>query len=212
MTPMSAELSFLKESLIKKSSRFQTRQTGRWVVHFFEDMNMALAQGGHGKVEFAIHAMHGLQSGDYRGLCCVGGAGALDGRLKPLDLVVSEVTIEHDRIVKFMTKAPPEFPGNPAWLEKLRLGHFPRPIHFGRIASGDEDVTDIVRAQAIRESTQALCVAWEGAGGARACQFLNLPFIEIRAITDLSNATAMRDYKESLKVAMHSLGELIVKL
>jgi len=43
-------------------------------------------------------------------------------------------------------------------------------VHIGPIASGDEDIVDSVRAIEVRTATEALCVAWEGSGGARAAQ------------------------------------------
>jgi hypothetical protein len=39
---------------------------------------------------------------------------------------------------------------------------FPFRVHFGAIASGDEDIIDADRRVEVLVATRALCVAWEG--------------------------------------------------
>ena len=82
-------------------------------------------------------------------------------------------------------------------------------VHFGPIASGDEDVVETERGKELHESTGALAVAWEGAGGARACAFSSIPFVEIRGVTDTANHTAASDFAENLELAMNNLATLI---
>ena len=47
--------------------------------------------------------------------------------------------------------------------------------------------------------TGALAVAWEGAGGARACHFSGIPFLEIRGITDSADSDAASDFRATLE-------------
>ena len=82
-------------------------------------------------------------------------------------------------------------------------------VWFECIASGDEDIVDSVRAKELRERTGAACVAWEGSGGARAAAFNNIPFIEIRGITDVANETARGDYHANLQIVMPRLARLL---
>ena len=79
---------------------------------------------------------------------------------------------------------------------------------FGAIASGDEDIIEPARA---REATGALCVAWEGAGAARAASFSGLHFLEVRAITDSADAAAAIDFHANLERSMPNLGHLLLK-
>lgn len=53
-------------------------------------------------------------------------------------------------------------------------------------------------------------VAWEGAGGARACKFSGVPFLEIRGITDAADHSAASDFEKNLEVAMYNIALLIV--
>jgi adenosylhomocysteine nucleosidase len=61
----------------------------------------------------------------------------------------------------------------------------------------------------LRARTGALVVAWEGAGGARACCFTNVPYLELRAVTDLANEHSVRNYAESISQAMFNLGQVL---
>ena len=65
------------------------------------------------------------------------------------------------------------------------------------------------RRRALHESIEALAVAWEGAGGARACAFSGVPFVEIRGVTDTADPNAASDFEQNLEIAMSNLAALI---
>ena len=136
-------------------------------------LNAVLALGGHGKTQFAIQTQFYIHHfGNIDSVFCVGCAGAIDQKVSILDVVIAEKTLEHDFKLKFISRALPAFAGDLKLLakfSKLKLDGF--QIHIGILASGDEDVVDLVRAKEIKEQTQALAVAWEGAGGARASKW-----------------------------------------
>ena len=84
----------------------------------------------------------------------------------------------------------PRFPGHGPSVEALRssaqrVSGF--RVAFDVIASGAEDVVESVRAQAIRDQTGTVCVAWEGSGAARAARFNGIGSLEIRAVTDAAH-------------------------
>jgi adenosylhomocysteine nucleosidase len=85
-------------------------------------------------------------------------------------------------------------------------------LHFGPIASGDEDVVDATRRAEIYERTQALVVAWEGAGGARACRFSDVPYLEIRGVSDQAGPTAPRDFLANLPMVMAHVMRVVVNV
>lgn len=85
-------------------------------------------------------------------------------------------------------------------------------VVFGTIASGDEDVVSTQRAVAIRTQTDALCVAWEGSGGARAAALSGVGSLEVRAITDSANKAAPSDFAAHLPVAMSMLAQVLTAL
>ncbi|MBX3023165.1 MAG: 5'-methylthioadenosine/S-adenosylhomocysteine nucleosidase [Bdellovibrionales bacterium] len=172
----------------------------------------ALAVGGHGKVQFALTTQHLVRELKPRLVLCVGASGALNPKVAPLDVVVGEETIEHDFRMRFVQKPSPLFAGCAQSLQKLKTQSFAFNVHFGRIASGDEDVIEESRAAELAGQTQALSVAWEGAGGARACRFLNVPFLEVRVVTDGANAQAPRDFSANVKQGMRHAAQVIQTL
>ena len=87
-----------------------------------------------------------------------------------------------------------------------------RALMLGAIASGDEDVLSADRRLELHGQTRALAVAWEGAGAARACILQNIPFCEIRAITDVGSTSLNKDWKSNLELAMSKLSEVFLEV
>jgi adenosylhomocysteine nucleosidase len=115
---------------------------------------------------------------------------------------------------KFSQRPRPSFDGAPGAVASLRRAvTAPNSfkVHFGAVASGDEDVVDDERRQALRQLTGALAVAWEGAGGARACAFSDAPYVEVRGITDAADHTAPADFEANLEVAMDNIATLVLR-
>ena len=52
-------------------------------------------------------------------------------------------------------------------------------------------------------------MAWEGAGGARACRFNQIAFLELRAITDTADHDAPGDFAANLQIAMANAAALV---
>ena len=181
-------------------------------MSYFETQNLWLGQGGHGKVEFALRSrshLNQLEKIDL--LICAGAAGALDSCLNPGDVVASEATIEHDYKIRFVSCDLPKFPADDLAMSALKRVH---PENFelevGTIASGDEDIVSNERCQQIVGQTGAMAVAWEGAGGARACQSMSVGYLELRAITDHADKSAPQEFQKNLPVALENLVSVIV--
>ncbi|MBI4639745.1 MAG: 5'-methylthioadenosine/S-adenosylhomocysteine nucleosidase [Candidatus Tectomicrobia bacterium] len=214
MTPMQKELDFFLQSCAKHGSRAEHSLLGRLPIVRLPEQNMTLARGGTGKAQFALQTQHVLDTGiGWELVICAGAAGALIDGLSIGDVVVATSTVEHDYNNKFNNRPIPTFKGASSVITGLRLisplfNSF--RVRFGMVASGDEDVIDDERRTSLHQSTGALAVAWEGAGGARACQFSNIPFIEIRGITDAANHSAPSDFETNLEVAMNNVAILIM--
>ena len=210
---MTEELDLLLQAFAKRGFRAESSTTGKLSVVQLSDLRVTLAPGGLGKAQFALQTQHLLDTcGDWDVIICAGAAGALGDGVCLGDIVVATTTVEHDYNNKFNTRPLPKFDGAGTTIADLRsvsesLHSF--RVHFGPIASGDEDVVETERGKELHESTGALAVAWEGAGGARACAFSSIPFVEIRGVTDTANHTAAADFAENLELAMNNLATLI---
>jgi adenosylhomocysteine nucleosidase len=213
LVPIQAELDFLLQAWVDKG--FQTRNSimGRLPVAHVPELDVTLACGGLGKAQFAVQTQHLLDACPTWDLViCAGAAGALVDVLSVGDVVVATETVEHDIHNRFGKPLLPRFAGAEAVLSGVRsvASHIESlQVHFGPIASGDEDVVDADTRRMLHQRTGALAVAWEGAGGARACHFSGVPFVEIRGITDEADSNAASDFEENLGGAMENVATLI---
>ena len=213
VTPIQPEIDHLLQAWAENGLHTQNAIIGRLsVVHLLE-LDATLACGGLGKVQFALQTQHLLDvCPGWDRVICAGAAGALVDGLSVGDVVVATETVEHDIHNKFGKPLLPTFRGAEAAVSELRSVSPPGGsfrVHFGPIASGDEDVVDVDRRKALHRQTGALAVAWEGAGGARACRFGGVPFVEIRGITDSADSDAASDFEVNLGRAMGNVAALI---
>ncbi len=210
---MREELNFLLQSCTKQGFQAESATVGRLPVVQLPDLDVTLARGGLGKVQFAVQTQHLLDTrSNWDVIVCAGAAGALADKVSVGDVVVATTTVEHDYNNKFNERAPPKFDGSEAAIADLKsvlrsANAF--SVHFGLIASGDEDVVETDRKRGLHKSTGALAVAWEGIGGAKACAFSGVPFLEIRGVTDTADHKAASDFEENLEVAMSNVATLI---
>jgi len=213
MVPTQPEFDFLLEAWGAQGFRSRHSMIGRLSVVHLPELTMTLACGGLGKVQFAVQTQYLLDiCPGWDLVICAGAAGALVDGLSVGDVVVATDTVEHDIRNKFGKPLLPKFGGAEAIVSGLRsvaplCKSF--QVHFGPIASGDEDVVDISRRSALRRQTDALAVAWEGAGGARACHFSGVSFVEIRGITDEAMEGAASDFEEHLESVMGNVATLV---
>jgi adenosylhomocysteine nucleosidase len=113
---------------------------------------------------------------------------------------------------KFGEPLLPEFASAESVVEsfkRVRIADDLFKVHVGAIASGDEDIVDVERRREVRELTGALANGWEGAGGARASCFSDVPFVEIRGISDGADETAAQDFVKNLRITMRNVSTVI---
>lgn len=192
-------------------------QIGRLACTRTRDSRLYVACGRLGKVQFGISTQHLIDCGPkWETVVCAGAAGRLVDTLSIGDIVVGTETVEYDIQNYFGPPLMPRFPSAMRVLQRCREmateQKWPFNIQFGPIASGDQDVVDVQTRRGITERTNALGVAWEGAGGARACQFCDVPFVEIRGISDGADAAAPSSYENNLALVMMHLAIYLLAL
>jgi adenosylhomocysteine nucleosidase len=214
LTPLSEEQHLLVESLRRRHAEAEGRAIGAIPAHQIRSLGLLVAHGGHGKTQFAVQARYLLDAvPSIERVICVGAAGGLASGVAIGDVVVALITHEHDYWNKFVQRPQPRFFGDPHLVEQLRTLSSPTDyqLHFGIVASGDEDVVDRERAAELKERTGALAVAWEGAGGARACALTGTPFIEVRGVTDSADHDASMDFETNLALAMDNVADVVFR-
>jgi adenosylhomocysteine nucleosidase len=213
VVPTQKEIDFLQQSFTTLGFHADAAILGRLSVVRFDSLGVTMANGGLGKVQFAIQTQHLLDvCPDWGLVICAGAAGALVDDLSPGDIVIATETVEHDIHSKFGEPLLPRFSSAKALVAELRnesAASASFQVRSGPIASGDEDVVDPERRREIHRLTGAFAVAWEGAGGARACHFSGVPFIEVRGITDQADGRAASHFRINLTSAMRNVATLI---
>jgi len=211
MVPTWRELDSLTSSL--KGFSFQA-QVGKVSIREYFDGQLIVSLGGVGKAQMATQSQYLIdQIAELRLLVCAGTAGALLDTLEPGDVVIATSTIEHDFVSGLVPAPQPEFFGDEKTLSLLKHlednSSVPFQLIFGSVASGDESVITSYRKESIYLSTHAQAVAFEGAGAARACVFSEIPFVEIRAISDSADENAKKDFFSNIPLAMGNVARIL---
>ena len=178
-------------------------------------------QGGHGKVNFFSNTGHYLRK--YKGIkevIALGTCGSLNEKLQVGHIVIGRASVEHDKKIHAPEGELPKFFPHKDWLERIKGHLVEMPFcSLGVIASGDEDILSRERALELRNQTGADVVAWEGAGGAKACQKAKVNYIEIRGVTDrpcqsyqVSPNQLRKIFKENLPQVMKKLAQVLINL
>jgi adenosylhomocysteine nucleosidase len=215
VAPLKDEAGGVCQRLVERGFPSTPVQLGALTCTAMPTLDIVCAVGGNGKTQFGVQAQHLLDHcRDATLLVCVGGAGQLSPGLSVGDVVVGTHTIEHDYHERFNPRPQPRHHSDVNAVAELRqvvasseLGF---RVHFGPIASGDEDIINVVRRAELYASTEALCVAWEGSGGARAARFSGVGFVEIRVITDAADEAAADSFHEHLDRVLPNIADLLI--
>lgn len=214
VTPLQKECDDFYQSLIDLGLNSHKDQIGKLDVHCFPEIHVTLARGGHGKTQFGIQTQHLLDHAQFDLVICAGAAGALAPEVKIGDVIIATSTLEHDYNNKFSNRPKPQFAGDIKSMEQIKalnISDMDFKVHFGTMAGGDEDVIDIQRGVELRELWDALAVAWEGVGGARAAACSDIPYLEIRGATDTADHEAPVVFYINLKIVMKNIAFLLYR-
>ena len=212
VAPLYKEFDLLTKAIESIGYTLQKKTPSKNKIRTCENLGTIYVCGGRGKVDFALSTYHYLKEYPHiKEVIGVGSCGALSKNLKTQDIVIGKKIIEHDYKKKFMASpSPPQFETSAHWLLEIQKKY--EESRFSVIASGDEDIMDKQRAFELRESTGADVVAWEGAGGARACLFAKVNYLEVRGVTDFSDSQTPQTFKECLEGTMTNLAQTLIRI
>ena len=165
--------------------------------------NVVLTQCGIGKTHAAMatqtmvgyfKATHVINSGV---------AGAIAPQLIPGDVVASTDLVYHDVDVTGFCYPMGQVPGTPstAFVADSTMPELAKSqdVHAGRIATGDQFISDKTKKDWIKTTFEPLCVEMEGAAIAHVCQIAQVPFLVIRAISDTADGNAEDQFEGNLE-------------
>lgn len=213
VTPLVLEQSALSEYFEDQGYAVEKPEE-RTPVSIFPKLGLEVAVAGHGKAQFALVTQHLIDKRGPYDLVVIGGvAGGLRRDLDAGDVVISTEIVEHDFKSRFDgEKPPPRFPCDPGFVKAILAAQSSSlgfKVHTGPIAGGDEDIIEAHRAHQLHLDTEAICVAWEGGGGAKAAIFSGIPYLEVRAVSDAADEEAVEHFHLNLKDATKNVGRVL---
>ncbi len=196
---------------------------------FFEgrinEKDLIIVRSGVGKVNAALCAQAlALKFGADK-IINTGIAGATGGGLGVFDFVASTEAVYHDMNIEFFGYKPGQVPGMEPFFTadktmadaaekafantKFASQH---KIIKGRIASGDQFISDSAVKNRIKEVFNPLCVEMEGAAIAHACTLNKVPFLILRCMSDMADDAGENTYNFNEDSAAEASAELVLEL
>ena len=196
-----------------------------------EGVPAVVVKSGIGKVNAALCAQRLILLFGVSHIINTGIAGALAHGLGVLDMVVSTDAIYHDFDVTGFGYHPCVIPqmeksdfaadeklveaASEAFAELEKISGSPfsgQKLVAGRVASGDQFISDSAKKDEIRALCNPACVEMEGAAIAHACFLNKVPFVIIRCISDMADDGGESTYSFNEDAAAKMSAELVLKM
>lgn len=178
--------------------------------------DVVLLKSGIGKVAAAISTTLLLERFQPRQVINIGSAGGFDPNLNVGDVVISSEVRHHDADLTAFGYAPGQLPGLPAAftpdprLVQVAQRSLDKVGHVrtaqGLICSGDTFMADPERVEKTRSVfPEMAAVEMEAAGVAQVCHQFQVPFVIIRALSDIAGKDSSTSFDAFLaQAAKHS--------
>ncbi|MBQ7954919.1 MAG: 5'-methylthioadenosine/adenosylhomocysteine nucleosidase [Lachnospiraceae bacterium] len=219
---MDLEVDALKKEM--QVSNIVKRASMEFYEGTLNDTNVVIVKSGIGKVNAALCAQILIDIFEVTHIINTGVAGSLNADLDIGDILVSTDAVHHDMNVTIFGYQLGEVP-------QMGLREFPADAHMievametckevnpditvrsGRVASGDQFISDKATKQFIIENFKGDCAEMEGASIAHAAYLNGIPFVIIRAISDKADDSAEMDYPTFEKAAAKHSAKLVAHM
>lgn len=184
--------------------------------------DVVLVQSGIGKVQAAMNAAFLVQNFKVDYLINSGSAGGIGNGMHIGDIVLSTGTAYHDVDATAFGYKKGQLPGQPLIFEAdQHLRHVVREaakennmiVHEGLIVSGDQFIDSTVKIDKIKESfPEALCSEMEGAAIGQVAHAFGVPYLVIRAMSDVGDEKASQSFDEFVIDAGKRSAKMILTL
>lgn len=185
-------------------------------------VNVVVAQSGIGKVNAAMTTT--LLCDHFQPTCLIntGSAGGFNASQKVGDLVVSVEVLHHDVDVTAFGYLPGQVPGQPATyaaedrlvaIAEETLRELGLTAHRGQVASGDKFMTNADHISDTRSRfPQVDAVEMEGAAIAQVAHRFGVPFVIVRALSDIAGSESPMSFEQFLPLAANNAARLIMTM
>ena len=191
--------------------------------------NIILVKSGVGKVNAALCTQYIIDKYNPDFIINTGIAGGIASGLQVGDIVVGTELVQYDFDVSAIGYAKGYMctgknPDKPTvfYSDRELINEFEEAakgkinVHKGIIASGDTFVSDKNKKQEIKETFNATAVEMEGCAIAQTAATNGIPFVVVRAISDLADDTAAQDHEfvetEMAELSSSAIETLLAKI
>ena len=189
-----------------------------------EGTPVIVAHSGVGKVNAAVctQILIGSMGADF--IINTGVAGSLDPRIHIGDFVISTDVVHHDVDACSLGYEPGQIPQMPVTAFEADEGMASMAeqvcrrvnpdieVWRGRVASGDQFISDPAVKQKIIDTFHASCAEMEGAAIAQTAWLNQVPFLILRAISDKADGSDQVDYPVFEEMAARHCARLTLEL
>jgi adenosylhomocysteine nucleosidase len=193
--------------------------------------DVVLAGSGMGKVNAAIITTLLADRFGCRTVVFTGVAGGLDPSLAIGDVVVADLVIQHDAGVLENERVRVYQPGHAPIINPTeRLGYFtdpdllarvkqcladidiPHQIVYGTVLSGDQYLNCETTRERLLTELSGRAVEMEGGAVAQVCEAFGIPWLVIRALSDLAGGNALFDFTNFVDQAAATSATILRRL
>lgn len=196
-----------------------------YVEGVLDGVSVVVVRCGVGKVNAGMVAQALVLKFGVTNIINTGIAGAMASGLKIQDFVVSTSAVYHDfDVTGFgypVCKVPGmdfvDFPMDEKMIQAAEkayaeMDHGEHSLVKGKIASGDQFISDKAKKNYIKEICNPACVEMEGAAIAHACYLYKTPCVVIRCMSDMADDTVEKTYEFNEKSAAILNAEFVRKI
>lgn len=183
--------------------------------------NCVLCESGVGKVNAARCTQILIDNMQVDYIINVGVAGGLNENLNVCDIVIGNKLVQHDFDITAFDHEKGYIPNVGKFIDgdeylikianEVAQGNNLN-VHNGIIASGDIFCTDKNMATKIKNKFDAYCVEMEGSSIAQVCYLCHIPFLVLRAISDIPNGNNVITYEEFLDQSSKNVAKFISEI
>jgi adenosylhomocysteine nucleosidase len=223
------ELAHLRDVLVNSHSE----EAAHTVFHTgtIDGRDVVLAGSGMGKVNASIVTTLLADRFGCRAIVFTGVAGGLDPRLAIGDIVVADLVVQHDAGVLENERVRTYQPGHAPVINPTdRLGYrtdpellarvkerlagisIPGQIVYGTVLSGDQYLNcETTRGRLLNE-LGGQAIEMEGGAVAQVCEAFGIPWLVVRALSDLAGGNALFDFTTFVDQAAASSATILRRL
>ncbi|MGL4335997.1 MAG: 5'-methylthioadenosine/S-adenosylhomocysteine nucleosidase [Turicibacter sp.] len=217
---MEEEVSLLREAM--KITETKNIAHVEFTEGILNNKEVVLLKSGIGKVNVAIATTLLLQNYNVSCVINTGSAGGLHPDTNIGDVVISNGTLHHDADVTGFGYALGQIPGLPATfsadknlmeLTEKVLKDSGKTYWQGQIGTGDSFINRPDQIEKIRTNfTDLLALEMEAAAVAQVCHQFEVPFIIVRALSDIAGKESHISFNDFLPVAAKESSEMVIEL